>query len=176
MSVPEAGSEQSTTEKENAVKVLGALSYPVTESNHLRTPTDNSSDTDTTRKLPYTIPEEKNNKEKKKPNWAKQRLHALLALKLRTATTVVSQDAASSSIERFVNCSSSGRCTPLSGIGKKSNHSKASEESKATGDLLQQHRCKDELKTSSALSAIGPSGKFCSSGLVTLTLGHRCAS
>ena len=34
------------------------------------------------------------------------------------ATTAVSQDAASSTIERLVNCSSSERCTPLSGIGK----------------------------------------------------------
>ena len=36
-----------------------------------------------------------------------------------TATTAVSQDASSSSIEGLVNCSSSERCTPLSGIGKK---------------------------------------------------------
>ena len=78
-----------------------------------------------------------------------------------TATTAVSQDAASSSIERLVNRSSSSeRCTPLSGIGKKLKQRKASEESRATGDLLQQRRCRDELKTSSALSAIGPSGKF----------------
>ena len=58
LSVPEAGSERSTMEKENAVKALGRLSYPVTESNHLRTPTENSSDTDTPGKLPYPIPEE----------------------------------------------------------------------------------------------------------------------
>ena len=89
-----------------------------------------------------------------------------------TATTAVSQDAASSTIERLVNCSSSERCTPLSGIGKKLKHRKASEASRATGDLLQQRRCRDELKTSSALSAIGPSGKSCSPGLVTLTLRH----
>ena len=56
MSVPEEGSERSTTEKENAVKALGKLSYPVTESNHLRTPTENSSDTDTSGKLAYPIP------------------------------------------------------------------------------------------------------------------------
>ena len=65
LSASEAGSDQSTTEKENALKVLGSLSYPVTESNHLRTPLENSSDTDTTGKLPYTIPEENNKKEKK---------------------------------------------------------------------------------------------------------------
>ena len=62
-----------------------------------------------------------------------------------TATTAVSQDAASSSIEGLVNCSSSERCTQLSGIGEKLNHIKASEVSRATGDLLQQHRCRDEL-------------------------------
>ena len=89
-----------------------------------------------------------------------------------TATTAVSQDAASSTIERLVNCNSSERCTPLSGIGKKLKQRKASEASRATGDLLQQRRCRDELKTSSALSAIGPSGKSCSPGLVTLTLRH----
>ena len=90
-----------------------------------------------------------------------------------TATTAVSQDAASSTIERLVNRSSSSeRCTPLSGIGKKLKQRKASEASRATGDLLQQRRCRDELKNSSALSAIGPSGKSCSPGLVTLTLRH----
>ena len=88
LSVSEAGSDQSTKEKENALKVLGTLSYPVTESNHLRTPLENSSDTDTTGKLPYTIPEE-NNKKEKKPNWAKQRLHALLALKLQQLPQLV---------------------------------------------------------------------------------------
>ena len=93
-----------------------------------------------------------------------------------TATTAVSQDAASSSIEGLVNCSSSERCTPLSRMGKKLNHGKASEVSRATGDLLQQHTCRDELKTASALSAIEPSGKSCSPGLVTLTLRYRCAS
>ena len=66
-----------------------------------------------------------------------------------TATTAVSQDAASSSIEGLVNCSSSERCTPLSGIREKLNHRKACEASRATGDLLQQHKCRDELKTSS---------------------------
>ena len=65
LSVPEAGCERSTMEKENAVNALGTLSYPVTESNHLRTPTENSSDTDTPGKLPYPIPEENNNKKKK---------------------------------------------------------------------------------------------------------------
>ena len=58
MSVPEAGSERSTTKKENAVKALRTLSYRVTESNHLRTPTENSSDNDTPGKLPYPIPGE----------------------------------------------------------------------------------------------------------------------
>ena len=85
LSVPEAGSERSITEKENAVKALGTLSYPVTESNHLRTPTENSSDTDTPGKLPYPIPEEN----KKKRNWAKQRLLALLALKLQQLPQLV---------------------------------------------------------------------------------------
>ena len=93
-----------------------------------------------------------------------------------TATTAVSKDASSTSIEGLVNCSSSERCTPLSRIGKKLNHGKASEVSRATGDLLQQHTCRDELKTASALSVIGPSGKSCSPGLVTLTLRYRCAS
>ena len=93
-----------------------------------------------------------------------------------TATTAVSQDAALSSIEGLVNCSSSERCTPLSGIGKKLNHGRVSEASRATCDILQQHTCRDELKTASALSAIGPSGKSCPPGLVTLTLRHRCAS
>ena len=93
-----------------------------------------------------------------------------------TATTAVSKDASSSSIEGLVNCSSSERCTPLSRIGKKLNHGKACEVSRATGDLLQQHTCRDELKTASALSAIEPSGKSCSPSLVTLTLRYRCAS
>ena len=93
-----------------------------------------------------------------------------------TTTTAVSKDASSSSIEGLVNCSSSERCTPLSRIGKKLNHGKACEVSRATGDLLQQHTCRDELKTASALSVIGPSGKSCSPGLVTLTLRYRCAS
>ena len=85
LSVPEAGSERSITEKENAVKALGTLSYPVTESNHLRTPTENSSDTDTPGKLPYPIPEEN----KKKTELAKQRLLALLALKLQQLPQLV---------------------------------------------------------------------------------------
>ena len=145
LSVSEAGSDQSTTEKENALKVLGTLSYPVTESNHLGTPLENSSDTDTTGKLPYTIPEENNKKEKKKTEVGETEATCTSRTET-TATTAVSQDAASSSIARFVNCSSSERFTPLSGTGKKSNHRKASEVSRATGDLLQQHRCRDELK------------------------------
>ena len=82
-----------------------------------------------------------------------------------TATTAGSQDAALSSIEGSVNCSSSERCTklvtraffpgpkarekrpgdeverctPLSGIGKRLNHGRASEASRATSDILQQH-------------------------------------
>ena len=44
--------------KKYAVKALGILSYLVAESNHLRTPTENSSDTDITGRLPYPIPEE----------------------------------------------------------------------------------------------------------------------
>ena len=161
MSVPEAGSERSITEKENAVKALGTLSYPVTESNHLRTPAENSSDTDTPGKLPYPIPEE--NKKKTELGGTEATCTSRTET---TATTAVSQDAASSTIERLE------RCTPLSGIGKKLKHRKASEASRATGDLLKQRRCRDELKTSSALSAIGPSGKSCSPGLVTLTLRH----
>ena len=93
-----------------------------------------------------------------------------------TAATAVSQDAASSSIQGLVNCSSLERCTSLSRIGKKLNRGKASEVSRATGDLLQQNICRDELKTASALSVIGSSGKSCSPGLVTLTLRYRCAS
>ena len=66
-------------------KLLEHYPYPVTESNHLRTPTENSSDTDTPGKLPYPIPEEN----KKKRNWAKQRLLALLALKLQQLPQLV---------------------------------------------------------------------------------------
>ena len=149
----------------------------MTESNHLRTPTENSSDTDTSGKLAYPIP-------------GKNKTIIIIKTELgeteancnshtdteTTATTAVSQDAASSSIEGLVNCSSSERCTPLSRIGKKLNHGKASEVSRATGDLLQQHTCRYELKTASPLSVIGPSGKSCSPGLVTLTLRYRCAS
>ena len=93
-----------------------------------------------------------------------------------TAITEVSQDAASSSIEGLVNCSSSKRCTPLSRIGKKLNHGEASEVSRATGDLLQQHTCRDELKTATWRSNYWQSWKSCSPGLVTLTLRYRCAS
>ena len=147
MSVPEEGSERCTTEKENAVKALGKLSYPVTESNHLRTPTENSSDTDTSGKLAYPIP----GKNKKiiiiiKTEWGETEANCNSHTET-TAITAVSQDAASSSIEGLVNCSSSERCTPLSRIGKKLNHGEASEVSRATGDLLQQHTCRDELKT-----------------------------
>ena len=67
-------------------KLLEHYPYPVTESNHLRTPTENSSDTDTPGKLPYPIPEEN---KKKKRNWAKQRLLALLALKLQQLPQLV---------------------------------------------------------------------------------------
>ena len=80
-----------------------------------------------------------------------------------TATTAVSQDAALSSIERSVNRSSSETCTPLSGIGKKLNHRKASEASRTTGDLKKQRTCRDEKKTASASSEMQvPSGKPCS--------------
>ena len=155
--------------KTYAVKALGTLSYPVAESNHLRTPTENSSDTDITGRLPYPIPEENL---KKKTELGETEATCTSCTET-TATTAVSQDAASSTIELLVNRSSSSeRCTPLSGIGKKLKQRKASEASRATGDLLQQRRCRDELKTSSALSAIGPSGKSCSPGLVTLTLRH----
>ena len=90
VSVPEEGSVRSISEKENAVKGLGTLSYPVIESNHPRTPTENSSDAaDSPGRLPYPVPEEN-----KKPELS-----------------------------------------------------------------LQQHTCRDELKTASASSAIqGPSG------------------
>ena len=145
LSVPEAGCERSTMEKENAVNVLRTLSYPVTESNHLRTPIANSSDTDTPGKLPYPIPEEN----KKKKTELGETEATCTSRTETTATTAVSQDAASSSIEGLVNCSSSERCTPLSGIREKLNHRKACEASRATGDLLQQHKCRDELKTSS---------------------------
>ena len=141
LSVPEAGSERSITEKENAVKALGTLSYPVTESNHLRTPTENSSDTDTPGKLPYPIPEEN----KKKKTELGETEATCTSRTETTATTAVSQDAASSSIEVFANCSSSERCTPLSGIGEKLNQRKASEARRATGDLIQRHRCRDEM-------------------------------
>ena len=168
-------------EKKNAFKALGKLSYPVTESNHLRTPTENSSDTDTSGKLAYPIPGKN-----------KTIIIIIIITELgeteancnshtdteTTATTAVSraQDAASSSIEGLVNCSNSERCTPLSRMGKKLNQRKVSEVSRATGDLLQQHTCRDELKTASPLSVIGPSGKSCSPVLVTLTLRYRCAS
>ena len=57
VSVPEEGSVRSISEKKNAGKGLGTLSYPVTESNHPRTPTENSSDAaDSPGRLPYPIP------------------------------------------------------------------------------------------------------------------------
>ena len=142
-SVPEEGSVRSISEKENAVKGLGTLSYPVTESNHPKTPTENSSDAaDSPGRLERAVCTSRTE---------------------TTATTAGSQDAALSSIEGSVNCSSSERCTPLSGIGKKLNHRKASEESRATAHLQKQRTCRDEKKTASASSAMqGPSGKRCS--------------
>ena len=121
-------------------KLLEHYPYPVTESNHLRTPTENSSDTDTPGKLPYPIPEESKKKTKLGETEA-----TCTSRTETTATTAVSQDAASSSIEVFANCSSSERCTPLSGIGEKLNQRKASEARRATGDLIQQHKCRDEM-------------------------------
>ena len=60
-SVPEEGSVRFISEKENAVKDLGTLSYPVTESNHPKTPTENSTDAaDSSGRLPYPIPEGNN--------------------------------------------------------------------------------------------------------------------
>ena len=141
-SVPEEGSVRSISEKENAVKGLGTLSYPVTESNHPKTPTENSSDAaDSPGRLERAVCTSRTE---------------------TTATTAGSQDAALSSIEGSVNCSSSERCTPLSGIGKKLNHRKASEESRATAHLQRQRTCRDEKKTVSASSAMqGPSSKPC---------------
>ena len=132
--------------KKYAVKALGILSYLVAESNHLRTPTENSSDTDITGRLPYPIPEE--NLKKKQTELGETEATCTSCTET-TATTAVSQDGSSSSIEGLVNCNSSERCTPLSGIGEKLNHRKACEASRATGDLLPQHKCRDELKTSS---------------------------
>ena len=147
--VPEEGSVRSISEKENAVKGLGTLSYPVAESNHPKTPTENSSDAADS---PYPIPEEN-----KKPELGELERAVCTSRTETTATT-----AALSSIEGSVNCSSSERCTPLSRIGKKLNHRKASEESRATGDLPKQRTCRDEKKTASASSATqGPSGKPC---------------
>ena len=122
-------------------KLLEHYPYPVTESNHLRTPTENSSDTDTPGKLPYPIPEEN----KKKKTELGETEATCTSRTETTATTAVSQDAASSSIEVFANCSSSERCTPLSEIGEKLNQRKASEARRATGDLIQQHKCRDEM-------------------------------
>ena len=101
-----------------SIKALGRLSYPVTESNHLRTPTENSSDTDTPGKLPYPIPEEN----KKKTELGETEATCTS----RTETTATTE-----------------RCTPPSGIGKKLNHRKASEASRATSDLQKLHTCKD---------------------------------
>ena len=157
--VPEEGSVRSISEKENAVKGLVTLSYPVTESKHPRTPTENSSDAaDSPGRLPYPIPEEN-----KKPELGELERAVCTSRPETTATTAGSQDAALSSIERSVHCSSSERCTPLSGTGKTLNHRKASEESRATGDLQKQRTCRDEKKTASASSAMqGPSSKPCS--------------
>ena len=157
-SVPEEGSVRSISEKENAVKGLGTLSYPVTESNHPKTPTEKSDAADSPGRFPYPIPEEN-----KKPELGELERAVCTSRTETTATTAGSQDAALSSIEGSVNCSSSERCTPLSRIGKKLNHRKASEESRATGDLQKQRTCRDEKKTASASSAMqGPSGKPCS--------------
>ena len=158
-SVPEEGSVRSISEKENCVKALGTLSYPVTESNHPNTPTENSSDAAVSPgRLPYPIPEEN-----EKPELGELERAVCTSRAETTATTAGSQDAALSSIERSVHCSSSEICTPLSGIGKKSYHRKVSEESRATGDLQKQRTCRDEKKTASASSAMqGPSGKRCS--------------
>ena len=158
LSVPEEGSVRSISEKENAVKGLVTLSYPVTESKHPRTPTENSSDAaDSLGRLPYPIPEEN-----KKPELGELERAVCTSRTETTANTAGSQDAALSSIEGSVNCSSSERCTPLSRIGKKLNHRKASEESRATGDLQKQCTCRDEKKTASASSAKQrPSGKPC---------------
>ena len=157
-SVPEEGSVRSISEKESAVKGLETLSYPVTESKHPRTPTENSSDAaDSLGRLPYPIPEEN-----KKPELGELERAVCTSRTETTANTAGSQDAALSSIEGSVNCSSSERCTPLSRIGKKLNHRKASEESRATGDLQKQCTCRDEKKTASASSAKQrPSGKPC---------------
>ena len=135
-----------------------SLSYPATESNHPRTPTENSSDAaDSPGRLPYPIPEEN-----EKPELGELERAVCTSRTETTATTAGSQDAALSSIEGSVNCSSSERCTPLSRIGKKLNHRKSSEESRATGDLQKQRTCRDEKKTASASSAMqGPSGKPC---------------
>ena len=167
LSVPEEGSVRSISEKENAVKGLGTLSYPVTESNHPRTPTENSSDAaDSPGRLPYPIPEEN-----KKPELGELERAVCTSRTETTANTAGSQDAALSSIEGSVNCSSSERCTPLSRIGKKLNHRKASEESRATGDLQKQCTCRDEKKTASASSAMQvPSGKPCSPVWVLYTV------
>ena len=159
LTVPEEGSVRSISEKENAVKGLGTLSYPVTESNHPRNPTENSSDAaDSPGRLPYPIPEEN-----KKPELGELERAVCTSRTETTATTAGSQDAALSSIEGSVNCNSSERCTPLSRIGKKLNHRKASEESRATAHLQKQRTCRDEKKTASASSAMqGPSSKPCS--------------
>lgn len=117
LNVPEAGIERSTTKKENAVKAPETLSYPVTESNHHRTPTENSSDTDTTRSLPYPIAEEDKNQKKNGIERSRGYLH--FTHWTYSNYRSYSQDTASSSIiEGLVNCSSSERCTTLSGIGK----------------------------------------------------------
>ena len=153
-SVPEEGSVRSISEKENAVKGLGTLSYPVTESNHPKTPTENSSDAaDSPGRFPYPIPEEN-----KKPELGELERAVCTSRTETTATT-----AALSSIEGSVNCSSSERCTPLSRIEKKLNHRKASEQSRETAHLQKQRTCRDEKKTASASSAMqGPSSKPCS--------------
>ena len=157
VSVPEEGSVRSISEKENAVKGLGTLSYPVTESNHPRTPTENSSEHDTPGRLPYKIPEDK-----KKTELGESEATCTSRSETKVITyTEVSQNAASSSIEGSVNCNSSERCTPLSGIGKKINHGKASGAPRTAGELQTQRTCRDELKTASASPAMEPSSKPC---------------
>ena len=128
---------RSISEKENSVKGLGTLSYPVTESNHPKTPKENSSDAaDIPGRLPYPIPEEN-----KKPELGELERAVCTSRTETTATTAGRQDAALSSNEGSVNCNSSERCTPMSITGKKLNHRKASEASRATGDLQKQRTC-----------------------------------
>ena len=105
MSVPEAGSGRSTTEKENTVKVLGTFSYPVTEGGHplkiqvTLIPLGNCHI-----QFWKKIRKNKNKKTELGETEATCNSHTET-----TAITAVSQDASSSSIEGLVNCSSSER-------------------------------------------------------------------